>query len=39
MTSRQWFAVVAAGMVAVLLVLQALVLVLVSTVGQSVPLR
>lgn len=39
MTDRQWLATVAAGAVAVLLILQALVLVLVSTVGQSVPLR
>jgi hypothetical protein len=39
MTGRQMFWVVLAGAVAVAMVLQVLVLLLVSTVGDSVPLR
>lgn len=39
MTGRQWYFALCGGAVAVLLILQALVLILVSTVGQAVPLR
>lgn len=39
MTGRQWFWVVLAGLVAAAMVAQVLVLLLVSTVGDSVPLR